>query len=1147
MCAIGVLGFRPTVKSRVKMAAIALGVLPGPLYAGAKGTLHFGLSGMRERANAIRRKLVVIVLLCTTSYGLAVEPSRNSVAIAAVRNTTLTHPTTKAGFRAEAAAHDGEARLRDLKFDHLTTRDGLAQDNVVAILQDHQGFMWFATGEGLNRYDGNSFVVYKNNPNDAGTLSHNFIRDVVEDDQGYLWVAAHPGVNKFDPTTERSTRYLPDPANPNSLGSDAVWRITRDSRGYLWFAEDNGLDRFDPTTETFTHYRNDNTGQFVGRITHVMEDSHHEVWLVGERGLFHLNPQTGQITRPPAMMKDLSANYLYEDKAGDFWMLAHSPIVGLIKYDPRAGRLTRYPFGAGAAGLESTTLVDDGGKGFWLPSNLGLYYFDRRTEHLTQLFQHDPADPNSLSDNSVVAIYRDRAGLLWVGTQNGGLNILNFQQEQFGHYRYRAADHDSLNPGRATAILHEPDGVLWAGFFPRALDRLNRQTGEVTHYVPGPEDKNHLSKGADVSSICKDARGYLWIGGWGAGLDRFDERTGQFKHYGHDPGDPHSLMTDNVVSIYADPTGHIWAGQYGGVSRFDPGTGQFTNYQLGPDESAGLAYTVSAFHRDRSGTLWLGTWGGVLSRFDESANTFVNYPPDQHDPRQLQGGSIGAIHEDRAGTLWLASGLGLYRYSRSSGTFSRYTESQGLPSNDLMGILEDRAGRFWISTKKGLSRFDPKTETFRNYEESDGLVSNDFSRGCYQQGKDGEMLFCGSNGVIAFFPDNVRDSFFVPPVVITSLRIFNKPVPIGARSILKNAIPYVNSLSLSHRDNVFSLEFAALSYANPQKNRYRYKLENFDPGWNEVGSTQRVATYTNLDPGKYIFHVQGSNSDGIWNAQGVSLTIVIAPPWWRTNWFRTLVAALLLALLWAVYEFRVRQLRREFALSLEARVGERTRIARELHDTLLQSFQGLLLQLEAVSQLQLDRPNEAKQKLDRTIERSARAITEGRDAVQGLRESTVQSNDLARAVNALGEELAADPGNQGSPAFRVAVEGEPRGLHPILRDEIYRISAEALRNAFRHALAQQIEVEIRYDNQQFRLRVRDDGKGIDRAVLSGDGPEGHYGLRGMRERARLIGGKLVVWSEICVGTELELIVPASSAYTTTQKGSWLAQKFAGKA
>jgi len=1082
-----------------------------------------------------------ILLLCIAWYAAPVESRPGKPRLAEVENAQPTSLTTSGGLRAKSDRDGGDAQSRDLKFAHLTTSDGLAQDNIVAILQDRRGFMWFATGEGLNRYDGNSFVVFKNNPDDPGSLSHNFIRDLVEDDHGYLWVVAHPGINRFDPTTERCTRYLPDPKNPNSLGSDAVWRITRDSRGYLWLGEDSGVDRFDPKTETFTHYRNDDTGRFVGRVNHVIEDRHGDIWFVGELGLFHLNQQTGNITRPPAIIKDLGAKYLYEDEAGDFWMLAHSPVLALVKYDRHAERLTSYPLGRGAAGLESMTLLDDGGKGFWVPSNLGLYYFDRRTERWTRHFEHEDTNLNSLSDNSVVAIYRDRAGLLWVGTQNGGVNILNFQQEQFGHYTYHPADRDSLSPGKATAMYQEPGGVLWVGLFPRALDRLDRKTGRITHYVPGPEKGTRLGTGSDINAIYKDPRGYLWVGGWGAGLDRLDERTGEFQHYRHVPGDPHSLMTDNVVSIYGDIHGQLWVGQYGAVSRFDPVTGQFTNYPLGPDESAGLAYTVSAFHRDRSGTLWMGTWGGVLGRFDDKANAFVNYPPDPLDPHRLQGGSIGAIHEDQARTLWLASGLGLYRYNRKDGTFSRYTENDGLPSNDVMSILEDDAGRLWISTKKGISCFDPKTGTFRNYDASDGLLGNDFARGCYQNGQSGEMLFCGNNGVTAFFPEAIRDNPYVPPVVITSLKIGNKPVPIGARSVLRKAVPYVDSLTLSYRDNVFSFEFAALSYANSQKNRYRYKLDNFDTVWSEVDSKHRLATYTNLDPGRYVFRVQGSNSDGVWNEQGASLSIIVTPPWWNTSWFRVLCAVLVLGLLWAGYQWRLRRLRHQFEIALDARVVERTRIARELHDTLLQSFHGLLLQFEAVAQMQSDRPIEAQQRLRKTIERAARAITDGRDAIQGLRESTIQSNDLAEAINALGEELAGSSVNESSPAFRVAVEGESRNLHPILRDEICRIAGEALRNAFRHAQARKVEVEIRYDRNQFRLRVRDDGKGMDQAVISDRGRKGHYGLPGMRERAKLIGAELEIWSEIDAGTEVEVCIPGDTAYATNARRSWLSE------
>jgi signal transduction histidine kinase len=490
----------------------------------------------------------------------------------------------------------------------------------------------------------------------------------------------------------------------------------------------------------------------------------------------------------------------------------------------------------------------------------------------------------------------------------------------------------------------------------------------------------------------------------------------------------------------------------------------------------------------------------------------VHHTPDRDDPRKLQGGSIGAIHEDRTGTLWLAAGLGLYRFDRKNEVFKRYTESDGLPNNDLMGILEDAGGRLWISSKKGISRFDPQAGTFKNYDVSDGVGGNDFTRSCYQRGRNGEMFFCGNEGITTFVPEDIDDNPYVPQVVLTSFTVFNRPVPIGVDSGLERAIPYAESLTLPYESNVFSLEFAALSYANSHKNRYRYRLEGFDPGWNEVDSKHRMATYTNLNPGRYVFRVRGSNSDGIWNEEGVSLPIVITPPWWRTNTFRAGAVCLLLALLWATYQYRIRQVQHAFEATLDARVGERTRIARELHDTLLQGFHGLLLRLQTASYLLSERPADGKATLDSAIQQAAKAITEGRNAVQGLRASTVERNDLAMAIRTLGDELATDP-KSSTPFFTVEVEGEPRDLRPIVRDEIYKIAAEALRNAFRHAQAGRVEVDIRYGNDEFRLRVRDDGKGIDKAVLTAHGVEGHYGLRGMPERAALIGGRLAVWSE----------------------------------
>src|SRR5208337_3434326 len=322
-----------------------------------------------------------------------------------------------------------------------------------------------------------------------------------------------------------------------------------------------------------------------------------------------------------------------------------------------------------------------------------------------------------------------------------------------------------------------------------------------------------------------------------------------------------------------------------------------------------------------------------------------------------------------------------------------------------------------------------------------------------------------------------------------------------------------------------------------------YRLDGYDRDWHDVG-TRRQAFYTDLPPGKYTFRVVASNSDGVWNDSPAKLDFSVAPAYYQTNWFRALCAVFFLALLWAAYRWRVRQLHHHFEMALDARVAERTRIARDLHDTLLQSFHGVLLRFQTAFQLLPERPVEAKEKLGTAIEQAAEAITEGRDAVQGLRDSTLQANNLALAISTLGEELATESTNERHTTFRVAVEGESRNLHPILRDEVYKIAAEALRNAFRHAQARQVEVEIRYDKEQFRLRVRDDGKGIDPEVLSRLGSEGHYGLPGMRERAALMGAKLTVWSEVDAGTEVELRLPADSAYESTRTPSWFSRKFA---
>jgi signal transduction histidine kinase len=663
---------------------------------------------------------------------------------------------------------------------------------------------------------------------------------------------------------------------------------------------------------------------------------------------------------------------------------------------------------------------------------------------------------------------------------------------------------EGLSDSNFSSVFQDREGRIWLGG-----DLLYWFDGHRFHLVPGVPD---------VLAIAQTRDGDLWFGGYG-GLYRF--RSGVLDHF--------NVNAPAVKIIFQDREGTLWIGALtedrpGGLYRFREGK---------LEQVPGVS-DVRAIAEDRDGGLWLGGLAGL--RYMRGSK-IVTYDRKQG----LSSNSVYDIHQDSTGTLWIATyGGGLNRFR--DGRFKAITTQDGLPDNLLLGLLEDGDGNLWFSSNQSVFRLSLKelndfadgNTSFLSpvsYGAAEGMRSTE-SNGGSPGGwitSDGRVWFPTLRGVVAIDP--TAGNRLPPPVVLEEAWADKFTLARNGRT------------SVPPGNNTFDFRFTALSFSAPEKLHFRYRLEPFDKDWVNAG-TRRTAHYTNMDPGEYFFHVAAVNNYGIWSEQEASVRFVLQPYFYQTSWFSALCVVFLLALLWAAYRLRVGQLHREFALTLEARVGERTSIARDLHDTLLQSFHGLLLRFHTVSQLLPDRPIEAKERLDSTIERAAKAITEGRDAVQGLRASTTQTNDLARAVSALGEELAIDPAQDGSAAFRVTVEGESRDLHPILRDETYRIAAEALRNAYRHAQARQIEVEIRYDNEQFRLRVRDDGKGIDPAILSRQESEGHYGLPGMRERAKLIGGKLVIWSEVDAGTEVELGIPAGVAYVTASKRSWLSQLLA---
>jgi ligand-binding sensor domain-containing protein/signal transduction histidine kinase len=1009
---------------------------------------------------------------------------------------------------------------KGIRFTRLSTNEGLSQTKVSQIRQDDQGFMWFGTQYGVNRYDGYNFKLFIHDPGKPNSLSGVYVSGLFKDRDGSLWVGCDQFLNKFNRATERFTRY-PVPF---------VTHISQDSAGILWLSTVNGLYSLDPLTGTirqYSHHPNDPSSLSDNRVQSSGEDKEGKFWVATVGHLDEFDRKTGKITLDIPIPGQFG---FHEDRFGVFWIFHKSPNA-LAVFDRNTKTLRNFSFHepepSSAALRVIMDMTEDRNGNLWLATHgAGLLKFDREHQRLIR-YRNDPCDPNSLPQNDIESLFADREGSVWVAL--GRMGIAHFATNPLP---FKTIPHLASSEGTAQpfvgAIYEDRQGVLWVGT-PEALNGIDRKTGHYASYrrTPGP------AANTDVIAISEDRSGNLWAGTYGHGLLRLDRRNGSFQTYRHNPDDPYSLSNDIVTRFLVDHTGTFWVATDDGLNRFDPATGRFTVYKLDPQRI--IDYLAMA--EDRQGALWLGTDSSGLQRFDPATGQFITFKHDMDRPFSLSANRVNSVHFDRSGTMWVGTQNGLDKFDSKAGTFTVYTRRDGLPGNAVSCILEDDHGKLWMSTNNGIARFDPQSAGVKSYSTAEGLPGPDLTGwGACFKNRSGEMFFGGFNGATVFHPDRVADPSYPPPIVLTEFRLSGSPVEIGGGSPLSKSITYTSRLTLSHEQRIFSLGFSALSFLSPGTNRYRYKLEGLEDKWHEAGSDERLATYTTLPSGVYTFRAEGATSRGAWSEPGAQLRIEILPPWWGTWWFQASCVAAFLVLLSTLHRYRLHRVAQEFNARLEERVDERTRIARELHDTLLQSFHGLLPRLQAACRLLPGRVADARQVLEAALEDAAQAVTQAREAVQDLRTSTTVTNDLAKAIEAVGEQLAIDEGtaNGGATDFSIEVEGTPRDLHPILRDDIYRIVAEAVRNAFRHARARRIEVEIIYEAKQLRVRVRDNGIGMDASVLK-QGRPGHFGLAGIRERATRIGARLEVWSEASSstsggGTEVELIIPASMVY-----------------
>jgi len=823
-------------------------------------------------------------------------------------------------------------------FVHLTIMDGLSQGSAFSILQDRQGFIWIGTEDGLNRYDGRVFKIYR--PTAApNSLSNNTGRILFEDSQGVLWIGTLDGLNRYNRQTDDFTRYLSDPTDPNSLSHNAIYAICEDQAGTLWLGtEGGGLNSFDRKTGKFTRYLRNRGGKETAIKQKIIYSLHVDkqgvLWIATYGGLHALDLKSGKMSvyvHEPQNALSLSSDQvrvIFEDRKGTLWVGTDGG--GLNALDRTTEKFTRYLHDyKNPRSLSNNTvyaIYQDLSGNLWIATNEGLNRYDEEKNDFTVL-RNDPRNPASLSYDYVVSIFEDRSGVLWIGTRGRGIDQYVRDRTKFGLYVHRPDDPNSLSSSYIRGIAEDASGNIWIGTEDKGLDFVDRKRRVVDHIRYNPADPAGLSINF-VYSVRTDPSDAVWIGTLGGGLNRYDPRTKTFLHYRHDPGNPGSLSDDLVRCLLFDSRGTLWVGtDGGGLNRFIPEKGSFVRYQPAPSVLGSLSHAkVRAIFEDRSGRIWIGTFGGGLNRYEKDTDSFTVFQHDAAHLNCLCNDFVMSLNEDSAGNLWIGTEDGLNRYDPKTGTFDCFTEKDGLPNNSIYGILIDESDDIWISTNRGLARFRASTKTVKTFDVADGLQSNEFNGGSYYKAKNGEMFFGGTNGLNHFFPGKIRDNTHVPAVVITDFQISNKSVGVGqkidGRVVLDKSITESDSLTLSYGHHLISFEFAALHFAAPKKNQCAYIMEGLEKEWNFV-KDRRFASYSNLSPGRYTFRVKASNNDGLWNEEGVALKIRVIPPFWKTWWFLGLAGFVIMASAYSVVQSRIRNIRNRAAL-LEKRVQERT-------------------------------------------------------------------------------------------------------------------------------------------------------------------------------------------------------------------------------
>lgn len=818
---------------------------------------------------------------------------------------------------------------QNVKFTHITTSDGLSQSTLTCILKDKYGFMWFGTEDGLNRYDGYRFTIYRNKLSDASSIAGNTITTLYEDRAGNLWIGTKEGLSRYNRINNTFINYLANPHNPNTLTNSSINTICEGENGNMWIGTFINLNLLNPKTNKITHYIADGKPGSLSntRVTKILKDSQQRLWIGTNNGLNLFNAKTGKFTtyyHNDLNKNSISSGYIKAmADAGNGKLIVGTNDAGLDIFNTNTGVFSHHLAKKGDTSSISHNnvhaIAETSGGNFWIGTEEGLDFYNILDDKFTT-YKNSPADNTSLSGSSVRAVLVDDLGTLWAAASSAGVSKYDKSLSLFKVYRYLYGDPRGLSGREVTSFADADNGNIWVGSDGGGLNLFDTKNNTFSYYMYRENVKNGLSANNVLTMLKSKTGNRLWIGSYTGGLDLFDVNKNKFTNFTKG-NRPNQLSDERVFALMEDSKNNLWIGTNGGgVNILNPTLTQVTRLKSDYNNENTISNDViRCFYEDKNGDVWIGTYNAGISIYHAATKTITRLNKANSN---LSNNIVSCITSDKNGNIWVGTGSGLNKYIPGKKQFKIYTTLNGLPNNNIYGIVEDGNGCIWLSTNLGLSRFDLAKNTFKNYTLKNGLQDNEFKFFGFKS-RSGEIYFGGVNGFNRINPEYITENKNIPKVIITGFELFNKPVIAGAvGSPLTKSIIDTRVITLNHQQSIFTFEFSALNYTLPEDNSYAYMLEGFETDWNYVGSQHR-ATYTNLNQGTYTFRVKAANNDGVWNEQGTAIEIIILPPFWLTWWFKSLVVAFIIFILYVAYSYRVKNIKAQKVV-LERQVTRRT-------------------------------------------------------------------------------------------------------------------------------------------------------------------------------------------------------------------------------